>query len=153
MISKFPLKGNFKYSSILGDEKLLMASQYNISRVEVTRDIIFMFTTYSFSMWIAISSTMIILMIVLSTGRYLLEEKRGIGEPIWIVMMFMLDRAYLDERNNFLLSLSIFMSCFSFFLTQYMLNGMSTDMIVIKDPIVVKSFWICWPWRMSCLSS
>ena len=140
MWAPYPLNGDFKYGPLWFDEKLLIWGMYNISQQQQNQDIIYLFCTYTYSMWIAVFVILSVVTLLLMVGRFLLEEKKDTMEPIWIVSMFMLDQDYLDEVNNFLFVLSTFLSWFCFFNTQYLLNNMSTDMVVIKDPIVVRTY-------------
>ena len=138
--SEYPLEGDFKFMPIVGEQQMLITSAYNMTRVGVTQDIINLFSTYNRTVWIGILSVFVTLIALLTIGRCLLENKKNILESMWIISMFALDKDYLIEINNFLIIFSTFLSFFCFFMTQCLLNGMSTDMVVIPDPMVVQSF-------------
>lgn len=139
--TEFPLKSSdFKYSPVIGEESIHFTSAYNMTNMTETRDLMHMFAAYDWVMWFCVLTTMFIVINLLMLGRHLLQKKKGIAEPTWIVTMFMLDQDYLHEVNAFLYVLSISLTFFSYFNTQYMLNNMSTDMIVILDPEVIQSY-------------
>ena len=138
--AKYPLKGDFLYSPILNEENLMILSTYNVSKMSSTKDIIFMFTEYSGVMWLQIFSVLLAIAIIMSIANWFSQKRFKFLDFVWTVLMFALDVDYLKEINNFLMVLSIFLSFFCFFTTQYLLNSISTDMIVIPDPIVIQSY-------------
>ena len=81
-----------------------------------------------------------ILLCLLFVGRILLEKKKGIMEPIWIVSMFSLEQDYLKETNRFLYVFSATITFFWFFIMQYLTNMMSTELVVVKDPKAILSY-------------
>ena len=106
----------------------------------VTQDIIHMFSSYNLWIWIGIFCAFSVLIAILSIGRWILEGKKNPLESIWMISMFALDEGNFLVSNRFLLIFSAFLSFYCFFLTQCLLSGISTEMIVIPDPIVVKSY-------------
>ena len=113
---------------------------YRKSHDQENKDLMNMFDGYPILLWESIIAALILLAIILAIGRWLLEKKKDLMESIWIVSMFTLDQDYLVESNLFLSVLSTFISFFCYFLTQYLLNSMGTDLVVIKDPIVLQSY-------------
>ena len=138
--SNYPLNGNFKSMPIVNEQQLIIASAYNMSRMGLTQDIIHMFATYSQGIWLSIFGVFVTMVTLLAAGRWILENKKNPIDSIWIISMFALDEDYLVQVNNFVAIFTIFLSFFCFFIAQCLLNGMSTDMVVIPDPVAVRSF-------------
>ena len=122
------------------EDQFWMISMYRMTHQKVSKDLLEMFDEYPALLWVSIIGSLVLFIIALAIGRYFLEKKRQVFEPIWIISMFTLDQDYLDESNNFLFVLSTCLSFSCFFITQYLLNNMGTDLVVIQDPQVLGSY-------------
>ena len=138
--AKYPQPVNFYYSPIIMEDQYWMISMYKISEDGVSKDLLQMFDSYPDLLWVSIIGSLVLFTVILGIGRNLLEKKKQILEPIWIVSMFTLDQDYLDESNSFLFVFSTFLSFACFFITQYLLNNMGTDLVVVQDPQVLGSY-------------
>lgn len=117
-----------------------MWSVYNITTESRSKDILQLFATFDWKMWSGVIASLAIMTALLICGRRLLQNLRGILQPIWIVCMFMLDQDYLHEVNAFLYIISTTLSFFCFFIIQYLLGSMSTDLVVYDDIPTVQSY-------------
>ena len=137
--AKYPQPLYFSYSPIIMEDEFYMISMYRKNNQTKFKDLIEMFN-YPIGLWAAIIVSLLLFICTLVVGRWFLEKKKGIVEPIWIVSMFTLDQDYLNESNSFLYLLSTCLSFACFFITTYLLNNMRTDLVVIQDPIVLGSY-------------
>ena len=140
MFVNTPLKTAFRYSPPVFEEKFYILSAYNMTNMAESKDILYLFDSFSTNLWIAVGVMLLILLSVLVVGRKLLQNINGVYEPIWIISMFSLGQDYLKEINQFLYVFSTTLVFFWFFIIQYLLNTMSTDLVVIQDPNVIQSY-------------
>ena len=138
--SKYPQPLPFKYGPIVMEDQLWMISAYRMTNETVDKDLLEMFDGYPLGLWAAIVGSLFLFVGAMIIGRWFMEKKKGFFEPLWIVSMFTLDQDHLKESNNFLILVSFSMSFFCFFMTQYLLCGMGTELVVMKDPLVLKSY-------------
>ena len=138
--TKYPQPVDFSYSPIIMEDEFWMVSMYRMTDTGVPKDLLEMFEEYPALLWVSIIGSLVLFTVTLGIGRYLLEKKKQIFEPIWIVSKFTLDQDYLDESNNFLIVFSTFLSFACFFITHYLLSNMRTDLVVVPDPQVLGSY-------------
>ena len=136
----FPLEtDDFGYSQPVQANRPQLGSYYNTDTPENSNDIFDMIYTFNKYDWMAVLSVLVLFYVVL---KYVQKKVYGIKEPraLWIVTMFFMGQDFIDEITLFLQVFSCVMSFFSFFVMQYLMNSMSTDLSTVDDPKAIDNY-------------
>lgn len=103
------------------------------------KDILFMFNTIPIGLWICLLCSFLTFISVLRFGHRLLD-RRSRSDATWITTCAFLDQDNFPTHRHYILLLSCFMSIGVFFAVNFLTNSVGTDLIVIEQPITVKSY-------------
>lgn len=139
---KYPVEDiKFKYAAPVKQDQFMMVSAYNISDEPKDMDIMMMFGGFDWKMWMAVMAGLTLFLGTLIAGRWFIEKKRGILICMWIIFTFMMDKDVdAHDVHQFFQITSTTLSLFCFFITEWLLGNVSTDLVVIDDPPVLESY-------------
>lgn len=129
------------YTGVNGEDIIHILSFYNTTDAVNGRvnDILFMFDSIPIGLWIGLLCSFITFISVLRFGHRLLD-RRSRSDATWITTCSFLDQDNFPTHRRYILILSCFMSIGVFFAVNYLTNCVHTDLVVIEQPIVIKSY-------------
>lgn len=124
-----------------------MLSTYNCSKAKSREDSVVtdvMDSVYSFSwrLWLLIFVTLSIFVLMITT-HFRLHKRRiqsKLSYSIWTVVNHVLEHDAIDVINRNTEFISTLLCVFIFFIGMYYENLISTDLVTVKDPHVIKSY-------------
>lgn len=118
-----------------------ICSFYNITRENggYVKDILFMFDTIPLNLWLGLILTFLTFVTTLKIGHQLLDpEKRS--NVFWITSCAFLDQDNFPTNRKYITVLSLFMSVGLFCAMAYVTNNISTDLVVVPEPVAIKNY-------------
>lgn len=107
-----------------------------------TRDILFMFETVPTNLWIGLLISFITFILILRTGNRLLRDRDQNlkSNPIWTTTSAFLSQNDFPISHHHVNLLSFIMSIGVFFAVAYLTNSVSTDLVVLEDPVTIETY-------------
>lgn len=116
---------------------MTIITAYNVSHTLYMSDILFMYRSIPFVIWIGVMVTFVSLVTMITIGQKISKPKLRI-KPVWSLFSAFIDQdsysfnTYDPRYARFIMLLSIFISTFSYFTGSYIGNSVSTDLVVIE---------------------
>lgn len=118
-----------------------ICSFYNITRENdgYFKDILFMFDTIPLNLWLGLILTFLTLSTVLKIGHQLLDPEKK-SNVLWITSSAFLDQDNFPTNRKYIIVLSLFMSVGLFCAMAYLTNSVSTDLVVVPQPVAIANY-------------
>lgn len=128
----------FGYTIPINEDSMMIACAYNSTYNKVTKDITFMFTSIHIDLWIATLLCFLCFVSMLQLGHWLLGSNHK--SPLWMVTSAFLYEDNIPQDSLFHKLLNACVAFFLFFFGSYLLNSMSSDLVVYTNPPVITSY-------------
>lgn len=130
-----------EYSSPIMEDTMTILSFYNKSNIEdrQIKDILFMFNTIPISLWLLLLLSYFAFICVFDYGKRIVDRKSKL-DAMWTTTCSFLHQKEFPSNRRYLVVLSLFTCIGIFFALSYITNNVSTDLVVLKEPIVIKNY-------------
>lgn len=120
---------------------MTILSLYNksISDGNHASDILFMFHTIPLTLWFALALSFLSFVLVLEVGGWLVD-RRGKSDSLWITTCAFLDQDNFPTKRAYIVLLTLIMSIGIFFAVSFLRNSVSTDLVVLEAPVIIKDY-------------
>ena len=130
----------FDYSNPIREDKMMMACAYNKTVAATDNDIMAMFSSVDPPLWWATLCGFITFILLLQFGYKVLNATKNYKPPAWMVTCAFLFEDNFPEDRPFNRVVNMTACVFLFFFGNYLLNSMSSDLIVYESPRVVTKY-------------
>ena len=130
----------FDYSNPIREDKMMMACAYNKSVAAIDKDIMAMFSSVDPSFWWATLGGFVTFILLLQFGYKVLDAAKDYKPPAWMVTCAFLFEDNFPEDRPFNRVVNVTACVFLFFFGNYLLNSMSSDLIVYDSPRVITRY-------------
>lgn len=144
MSAFYPLEGNsenVEQSVMYAEDTMTIVSGYFVGGQNQTLDLLHLYGAIPTGLWIALTMCYLALTILLFVALKRFKSNNCKMKSIWISTCAFLDQDNFPPRSTcFIASLSMTTSASLFFIMNYAMNLMSTDLVVGDKPSVIASY-------------
>lgn len=130
----------FDYSNPIREDEMMIVCGYNSTVFSSVNDIMEMFTSVDTDLWWATLIGFLTFVFLLKTGYKILGIGKKYKSPLWMVTCAFLFEDNFPEDIPFNKIITVSACLFLFFFGGYLLNSMSSDLIVYDSPKVIASY-------------
>lgn len=130
----------FEYSLPFHEDRMMIACAYNSSYRKIEIDITSMFTSVSYELWMAVLVAFLTFVSLLNMGYKLMGTSSRYKSPLWMVTSAFLAEDNFPDDSTFNKFVNITACIFQLFFGGYLMNSMSSDLVVYVNPPVVTSY-------------
>lgn len=144
MSAFYPLEGNSEHveqSVIYAEDTMTIVSGYFVGGKSETLDLLHLYGAIPTGLWIALAICYLALTILLFVALKRFKSNNSKMQSIWISTCALLDQDNFPPGSTcFIANLSMATSVSLFFIMNYAMNLMSTDLVVVDKPSVIASY-------------
>lgn len=137
----------FAYSWPFHEDRMMIVCAYNSSYNKIEVDVINMFTSIRYELWLAVLMAFTTFVILLSFGYAILGITKRYKSPLWMVTSAFLFEDNFPDDTTFNKAVNVCACVFLFFFGAYLMNGMSSDLVVYIPPPTIASYADAIEWR------
>ena len=130
----------FDYSNPIREDRMMMVCAYNKTVKGSDEDIMAMFLSVDTDLWFATLAGFITFILLLKIAYKILNVGHKYKPPAWMVTCAFLFEDNFPEDTPFNRVVTVTACVFLFFFGNYLLNSMSSDLIVFDSPRVIASY-------------
>lgn len=134
-----PERKYFEYSWPINEDQMMIASVYDSAYNKMLTDVTAMFTSVNPELWYIVLAVYFIFIILLKMSFWI-QEKLPTKSPLWTVTSAFLYEDNFSEITLFDKIFCVTAISFLFFFGTYLLNSMSSDLIIYVEPPTIKSY-------------
>lgn len=130
----------FEYTWPFREDRMMIACAYNYSYHGMEADVTAMFTSVDYELWIAVLCGFTTFVVLLKTAYWILGVSKKYKSPLWMVTSAFLFEDDFPADTTFNKIVNVCACVFLFFFGGYLMNCMSSDLVVYVNPPVITSY-------------